>query len=165
MANSQQFNGLTVNPDSSAIILTTAGSTNLLLSLGSISRNTGGTVDFTLPGGTQSAINGITTTTPNTTAGILGGYATVGGTNWAIWDSTEHRGLQRLHRRRSWPTAFQQHSERLADRHQTAITSAKSFNTLNLTGTEGVAMSGPGSLALLGGGLLGNTSGRSAVVS
>ena len=83
-SNSQQFNGLTVNPGSSAIVLTSAGTSNsLLLSLGSISRSPGGTVDFTLPGGTQSATNGITTTTPNNSAGILGAYATVGGTDWA----------------------------------------------------------------------------------
>ena len=81
--NSQQFNGLTVNPGSSAIVLTASTSNPLLLSLGGISRNAGGTVDFTLPSGTQSASNGITTSTPNTAAGILGGYATVSGTSWA----------------------------------------------------------------------------------
>ena len=85
--NSQQFNGLTVNPGCSAIVLTAGTSNPLLLSLGSISRNAGGTVDFTLPGGTQSATNGITTTTPNTN-GILGGYATVGGTDWATSNGT-----------------------------------------------------------------------------
>ena len=73
-----------------------AGTSNpLLLSLGGISRSPGGTVDFTLPGGTQSATNGITTTTPNTSAGILGGYATVGGTDWACSDrhGGQHHGL------------------------------------------------------------------------
>ena len=42
---------------------------------------------------------------------------------------------------------------------QTAVTSAESFNTLNLSGTVGLSMTGSGSLALLGRGLLGNTSG------
>ena len=42
---------------------------------------------------------------------------------------------------------------------QTNVTSAKTFYTLNLSGTAGVAMSGAGSLTLLGGGLIGNTSG------
>ena len=42
---------------------------------------------------------------------------------------------------------------------QTAVTSAKSFNTLNLTGTEGLAMTGSGALTLVAGGLIGNTSG------
>ena len=81
--NSQQSYGLAVNAGCSAIVLTTAGTSDrLLLSMGSISRMTGGTVDFTLPGGTQSAANGITTSSPNIN-GILGGYATVGGTKWA----------------------------------------------------------------------------------
>ena len=70
--NSQQFNGLTVTPGASAIVLTASSSNPLVLSLGSISRGVGGTLDFTLPGGTQSAANGISTTTPNTN-GILGG--------------------------------------------------------------------------------------------
>ena len=87
-ANSQQFNGLVVNAGCSAIVLTTADSSNtLVLSLGSISRSPGSTIDFTLPGGAQSAANGITTTTPNTD-GILGGYATVGGTDWACSTGT-----------------------------------------------------------------------------
>ena len=81
--NSQRFNGLVVNPGCSAIVLTAGTSNPLLLSLGGITRNAvGGTVDFTLPSGTQSASNGITTTTPNTN-GILGAYATVGESNWA----------------------------------------------------------------------------------
>ena len=83
-SNSQAFNGLTVNAGASAIVLSASTSNPLLLSLGIIGRSAGGTVDFTLPSGTQSASNGITTSTPNTN-GILGGYATVsGGTAWAV---------------------------------------------------------------------------------
>ena len=39
-------------------------------------------MNFVLPGGTQNTINGFTTVNLNTN-GILGGYATVGGTDWA----------------------------------------------------------------------------------
>ncbi len=46
------------------------------------SRAVGGTVNFVLPSGAQTAINGFTTVNLNTN-GILGGYATVGGTDWA----------------------------------------------------------------------------------
>ena len=49
------------------------------------SRAVGGTVNFNLPtnlGGAQTAANGITTAQLNTN-GILGGYATVGGNDWA----------------------------------------------------------------------------------
>ena len=120
--NSQQFNGLAVNPGCSAIVLTTAGTSNsLLLSLGSISRSPGGTVDFTLPGGTQSATNGITTTTPNT-AGILGGYATVGGTDWASFAGTNGTAgnitaYSAYTRGDLGYASFQRHPQRLAFRH------------------------------------------------
>ena len=40
-------------------------------------------MDFTLPNGTQSAMNGIMTTTGNDPSGILGSWATVGGTDFA----------------------------------------------------------------------------------
>jgi len=162
-SNSQQFNGLAVNPGSSAIVLTTAGTSNpLLLSLGSISRSAGGTVDFTLPGGTQSAGNGITTTTPNTPAGILGAYATVSGVDWACASGAAGN-----------ITAYSAYANgdlgtmssngalnvELSSGTQSAVTSAKSFNTLNLTAASGVALADSGSLTLLGGGLIGNTSG------
>ncbi len=42
---------------------------------------------------------------------------------------------------------------------QTAVSSVKSFSTLNLTGTLGVAMSGAGALTFQSGGLIGNTTG------
>ena len=76
--NSQRFNGLAVNRGTSAIVLTSTSSNPLLLSLGSISRSPGGTVDFTLPSGTPSGSNGITISTANSN-GIIGGYATVSG--------------------------------------------------------------------------------------
>jgi fibronectin-binding autotransporter adhesin len=161
--NSQQFNGLAVNPGCSAIVLTSSGALNpLLLSLGSISRSPGGTVDFTLPGGMQSATNGITTSTPNFN-GILGGFATVSGANWAA--STGTAGYITAY---SAYTGGNLGSGTLASNGalnvspsgvQTALTSAGSFYTLNLTGTEGVTMSGTGGLLLAGGGLIGNTSG------
>jgi fibronectin-binding autotransporter adhesin len=160
-SNSQQFNGLAVNPGSSAIVLANSGASNpLLLSLGSISRSPGGTVDFTLPGGTQSANNGITTSTPSIN-GILGGYATVSGANWAASTGTD-----------GYITAYTAYTGgnlgSLATNAtlnispsgaQTAVTTADAFYTLNLTGSEGVTMSGTGALALAGGGLIGNTSG------
>lgn len=81
--SSQTFGGTTVNAGSSAITASNSGA-NVLLQLGAITRVAGGTVDFTNPSGTLGATNGITTTTANNAAGILGGYATVGGTDWAV---------------------------------------------------------------------------------
>jgi fibronectin-binding autotransporter adhesin len=84
VTNSQAFASLTVNAGGSAIVTAASTANPLLISLGAITRNVGGTVDFTLPTGTQSSTNGITTTTVNGAGGILGGWATVSGTTWAV---------------------------------------------------------------------------------
>ena len=80
--DSQRFNGLVVNPGWSAIQLARATNNPLLLAVSGITRYAGGTVDFTLPSGTQSSSNGITTIATNNSAGILGGWA-VAGSDWA----------------------------------------------------------------------------------
>ena len=81
--NTQRFNGLTLNPGASSIVMNADVTANpLLLNLGALTHNIGGTVDFTLPTGVQDSTNGAVTTTVNTN-GILGGYITVGGTDWA----------------------------------------------------------------------------------
>jgi fibronectin-binding autotransporter adhesin len=79
-ANSQQFNGLTLNANPSSVQVISGGTTTL--TLGAIVRNLGATLDFTLP-----SSGSVTTTTANASFGlptILGGYATVGGSTWAV---------------------------------------------------------------------------------
>ncbi|WP_395730034.1 autotransporter-associated beta strand repeat-containing protein [Prosthecobacter sp.] len=80
---SQTFSGLTLNAGASGVTVTLPanGSDGTVLNLGAITVNAGATVNFTLPTGTQSATNGITTNTTNTN-GILGGWARVGNA-WA----------------------------------------------------------------------------------
>ncbi len=82
-AVSQTVNGLQVNAGFSQIGVT-AGATvnNTALNLGAITRSAGGLVNFTLPTGTQSAVNGITTSTNANANGILGAWATIGN-DWA----------------------------------------------------------------------------------
>ena len=80
VAVTESFNGgttLTANT-ASAVTATQGTATNLTINLGAITRNTGSTVNFTLP-----TTGSITTTTANDAGGILGGYATVGGTDFA----------------------------------------------------------------------------------
>jgi len=77
------FSGTTFNSGASAISLTNNG-TSVVLKLEGITRNVGGTVDITQPSGTLSSTNGVTTTTTTNVGGILGGYATVGGSTWAV---------------------------------------------------------------------------------
>ena len=88
MRSGQIFNGLQIirriddsffDVGSSPLALTTAGSNTFG---NSITRSVGGTVDFTLPAGSQSSFNGVITTNTNTN-GILGAFATTGGTGWA----------------------------------------------------------------------------------
>ncbi|MEI6367881.1 MAG: autotransporter-associated beta strand repeat-containing protein, partial [Planctomycetota bacterium] len=87
--NSQAFNGFSVTAGQSAIMLGAGSNNPLALSLGAISRSVGGTVDFTLPQGAQSGSNGILTSSANS-SGILGGWATVGGINWATVTSASN---------------------------------------------------------------------------
>ncbi len=157
MTNSQQFNNLMVNPGASAIVMTS--SSPLLLNLGVINRSEGGTIDFTLPSGAQSANNGIIVGNEPVN-GILGGYATIGGTTWAGVSIYGNIGAFSAYTYGDLGAMNSDATLNLSPTGtQTAINSAEAFNTLNLTGTEGVTMSGAGSLTLLGGGLIGNTSG------
>ncbi len=92
-ANSQRFNGLTLSAGASSIQLVPNATTpqSLALTLGSVTRSLGGTVDFTLPSGSGSSTNGVVIT--NGTAGSIltsgnVAYATVGATDWAAMDPT-----------------------------------------------------------------------------
>ncbi len=77
VTNLQAFRAFTVNTGASRVVADSNGGF-LSLQLSNITRNAGGVIDFALPANGE-----ILTSTANTTAGILGGYATVGGTDWA----------------------------------------------------------------------------------
>jgi fibronectin-binding autotransporter adhesin len=163
VSNSQGFNGLTVEPGGSSILLTAGSSGSLLLSLGAITRTAaGGTIDFTLPTGSQTASNGITTSTGNTN-GIIGAYATVGGTAWAENNSGTGEGNIVAYTGYTGGDVGMIMSNGTLNvapsGMQTSVTAAKAFNTLDLSGTVGVTMTGSGQLTLNAGGLLADTSG------
>ncbi|HEY2586632.1 MAG TPA: autotransporter-associated beta strand repeat-containing protein [Tepidisphaeraceae bacterium] len=82
-ADSQQFNGLSVSPGASSIVLTSNGNP-ILLNVGAMTGN-GGTVDFTLPAGVQNTTNGILTT--STPVGGIFSFATVGHISFATVNS------------------------------------------------------------------------------
>jgi autotransporter-associated beta strand protein len=88
--NSQAFNGATFNPGASSLTISNNATSNpTLVALGAITRNVGGTVNFTQPvNGAVGSTNGYTTTTANDAGGILGGWATVSGTGWAVNNGT-----------------------------------------------------------------------------
>jgi fibronectin-binding autotransporter adhesin len=76
-AFTQSINGLTINAGTASI---NNQSGNTTLSVAGVTRNTGGVLDVVNNGG------GLRTTTANVN-GILGGYATVGGSDWAKNDA------------------------------------------------------------------------------
>jgi fibronectin-binding autotransporter adhesin len=81
LANTQQFSGTTFSAGANSVASSGGTST---VALGAIARSVGATVDFALP-----TTGSITTTTSNAApnATILGGYATTGGTTWAVTGS------------------------------------------------------------------------------
>ncbi|MDP3851842.1 MAG: autotransporter-associated beta strand repeat-containing protein, partial [Luteolibacter sp.] len=81
-STSQYFAGLTLNPGATGVAVNVNGGTETVLNLQDVNPTPGGTVNFTLSTGTQSATNGITLNNTNTN-GILGGWARIGN-NWAI---------------------------------------------------------------------------------
>ncbi len=90
-ATSETFNNLTLGAGGSSRIQVTGGTgQDAVLNLGTITRANNasdGTMRFILPGGTQSATNGIRTTSPNSTFGLLGnGTTTTGDSAYATVD-------------------------------------------------------------------------------
>lgn len=71
--NTQTLNGLTIRAGSSVVNQTRVGGGSMLLTLGSVTRETGGTAAFSANGGGAS---GLAATGTNTASGIIGGYAT-----------------------------------------------------------------------------------------
>jgi len=90
-ANSQTFLSTLVDGGASAVVLAPGAGGSMALNLGTLSRNIGGTVDITLPTGTQSSTNGVTASSPNAgtlvTSSVGTLFATVGGDNWAAYST------------------------------------------------------------------------------
>ena len=88
-ATAQTVGGLTLTSGGSVIAVTSNHAGGARLALGAITRSAGngGTINFTLPTGTQSGTNGITTTTNNTATSIFSGWATVDLNDWATYSA------------------------------------------------------------------------------
>ncbi len=90
-ATTVTVNGLVVGNSASPtggggrVTVTSGADQNATLSVGDITRYSGAAVDFRTVN-TGSGVANITTSTANGSAGILGGYATFNGTDWAVND-------------------------------------------------------------------------------
>ncbi len=76
--------GVLIAPGATTVMMTNNSSGNLSYTFaqGVLTRNVGGTVNYS-SGGSSTGTKAITTTTANVN-GILGGYATYGGSDWAV---------------------------------------------------------------------------------
>jgi autotransporter-associated beta strand protein len=81
-------NGLTLNQGAATVSITQTTAKNVLLALGGITRNTAGMVNFVTNGTFASGVNAITTTTANDASGILGGWASCNGIDYAANDGS-----------------------------------------------------------------------------
>ncbi len=139
--------GVQVNAGASAVqtadITGTGGTATATLNLGSITRNVGGTVDFlSYQGGS------ITTTTANTN-GILGGWATYDGTDWAAVSGgsiVAYTGYSDEASAANWIAA--NNLSDLSAAYNFTATSATSVNSLKINNN-----SGAGNITLTGFGL------------
>ncbi len=84
----QNFPSTTINPGASVVNKTNIATVNPIYTLGPVTRNPGGTVDFTLTANLNSQIQGPINGAPVNVTNILAGWATCnGGTNWAAGEA------------------------------------------------------------------------------
>lgn len=88
--SAQNFTSTLIDGGASYLVATVGTGTgaSVALGLGNLTRNAGGTVDITLPAGTQSSTNGVTLSNPGTAGTLLTSangtaFATVSGNDWA----------------------------------------------------------------------------------
>lgn len=174
--NSQTVNGLVLNAGGASIAVAANATSNpLLLTVGAITRNTGASLNITQPAGTISSSNGVITTSANTN-GILGGWATVGGANWAVVNAGSGITALSSYTNNTWAAGNNTTISTGATIADGATTnslrfSAAAANTLTLSGTATVTSGGilvantvGNNLTQISGGTLRGASGADLVV-
>ena len=126
----------------------TTGNGTITLALGPINRDgttNKGTVNFALP-----TAGSFTTSSSNNTSGILGGWATVGGTNWA---TVSAGAITALSSEVALPVTGGSATTNYVQSTTTAITltASETINALRMSGTGGVALATAGNLTVSGG--------------
>ena len=149
-SNTQTLGNITVNAGASSIVLSPGTTNPLTLTTGSTwSQGAGGTVNLSLGGGTL-AVGALTGTN-----GIIGGYATINGSDWAAVSSsavTAYAGYQTTLPASGNNTAY---NYSIANSNSN-MTGSLQVNTLKLTTTQASTFTIPTgyALTLSGNGLL-----------
>ncbi len=152
--------GVLINPGATTVLLTNNSPTaiNYTFAQGVITRNVGGTVDYS-SGGPSTGTKAITTTTVNSSAGILGGYATYAGTDWAIGPTINaYAAYLTSADPTTWATA---NNISLTGNPTANVPDLTTINTLKLGGTSALSLNG--SLTLSAGGLLATGTGANSI--
>ena len=153
---SQTVNGVNLVAGQSNLGATIAAGGTLALNLNFINRNNTGSINFTVPtGDTVFVSNG-------NNNGILGGWATVGGTTWATVNSSGDI-VAYTGDTTALPTSGANSSTNyiLTSTGTTTLTAAESLNALRLNGATGTLALGANALTFSpasSGGLLADTS-------
>lgn len=150
--------GVNINPGATFVMVTndSSGNESYTFAQGAITRRVGGTVDYSV-GGTSTGTKASTTTTANTD-GILGGYATYAGGDWAVGTTiAPYASYTTSTDPTTWVAA---NNEELSGNPLSAIPASTTINTLKLNGSSALTLGGTFTLAT--GGLLVTGSGANS---
>ncbi len=140
--------GVIINPGATFVEVTNNGVDNYTFAQGAITRNVGGTVDYSV-GGTSPGTKTCTTSTANVN-GILGGYATYNMGDWAVGTTI---APYTAYATSADPTTWGATSNVvLSGNPLSNVPAPTTINTLKLNGSSAITLNG--TLTLAAGGLL-----------
>jgi autotransporter-associated beta strand protein len=144
--------GVLINPGATSVMMTnnSSGNNSYTFAEGAITRNVGGTVDYS-SGGSSTGTKAITTTTANVN-GILGGYATYSAADWAVGTTIAALASGSYTTSTDPTTWVAANNVSLAGNPSANVPDATSINSLRLNGSSAITLDG--TLMLSSGGLL-----------
>jgi len=155
----ESVGGVNVVPGHTFVEVTNNSATaiNYTFAQGAITRKTGGTVDYSV-GGTSTGTKACTTTTANTD-GIIGGFATYAGADWAAGTTiVPYTGYSTSADPTTWVTA---NNVSLSGNPLSSVPDPTTINTLKLSGSSTIMLSG--TLTFATGGLLATGTGANSI--
>lgn len=158
VANTQTFAGTVLDPGASGLVSTIGAGGTVAMTLGTITRNAGSTLDIAtiVAGSSYGASN-------SNTNGILGGYATVAGLDWATVSGgnlVAYTGYQTGTDATAWMAAD---NATAAATPTVPLATDSSINSLRLTAAASLAVPGGAILTLGSGGVLSSGTGTSDI--